>query len=80
MITQNVPAQPLPVPAGRPAIALPVAAIRRRHPDNSFLIEEAYNQERGVIQHINSFARLWNSKDWAYTFTQEWSTSSPSIN
>jgi hypothetical protein len=40
--------------------------------DNSFLIEEAYNQEYGVIQHISSFARFWNSKDWIYTFTQEW--------
>ena len=40
--------------------------------DNSFLIEEAYNQEYGIVQHINTFTRLWNSKDWAYTFTQEW--------
>lgn len=40
--------------------------------DNSFLVEEAYNQERGVVQHINTFSRMWNSKDWSYTFTQEW--------
>jgi hypothetical protein len=40
--------------------------------DNSFLIEEAYNQERGVVQHVSTFSRLWNSKDWSYTFTQEW--------
>lgn len=40
--------------------------------DNSFLIEEAYNQERGVVQHISTFSRMWNSKDWSYTFTQEW--------
>ena len=40
--------------------------------DNSFLIEEAYNQEPGVVQHINTFSRMWNSKDWIYTFTQEW--------
>src|SRR4030095_4060822 len=40
--------------------------------DNSFLIEEAYNQEFGVVQHINTFMRLWNSDDWVYTFTQEW--------
>ena len=25
--------------------------------DNSFLFEEAYNQERGVVQHISTFAR-----------------------
>ena len=40
--------------------------------DNSFLLEEAYNQEDGVVQHINTFARLGNSNDWAYTFTEEW--------
>ncbi|MCU1232179.1 MAG: hypothetical protein JWP63_146 [Candidatus Solibacter sp.] len=40
--------------------------------DNSFLIEEAYNQEHGVVQHISTFTRLWNSKDWSYSFTQEW--------
>jgi hypothetical protein len=40
--------------------------------DNSFLIEEAYNQNYGVVQHINSVTHFWNSKDWAYTFTQEW--------
>ena len=25
--------------------------------DNSFLIEEAYNQEAGVVQHISTFSR-----------------------
>lgn len=40
--------------------------------DNSFLVEEAYNQEEGVVQHISGFLRLWQSKSWAYTFTQEW--------
>ncbi|HVO81040.1 MAG TPA: hypothetical protein VMT28_09925 [Terriglobales bacterium] len=40
--------------------------------DNSFLVEEAYNQNFGVVQHISSFTRFWNSKDWMYTFTQEW--------
>jgi hypothetical protein len=40
--------------------------------DNSFLIEEAYNQEAGVVQHISTFSRMWNSRDWSYTFTQEW--------
>jgi hypothetical protein len=24
------------------------------------------------VQHINTFSRMWNSKDWNYTFTQEW--------
>jgi len=40
--------------------------------DNSFLIEEAYNQEKGVVQHISTFTRFQESKDWVYTFTQEW--------
>ncbi|HEU5260637.1 MAG TPA: hypothetical protein VFU41_04330 [Gemmatimonadales bacterium] len=40
--------------------------------DNSFLIEEAYNQERGVVQHINAFQRARGADSWVYTFTQEW--------
>lgn len=38
--------------------------------DNSFLIEEAYNQEPRVVQHINTLMRF-NGR-WAYSFTQEW--------
>lgn len=40
--------------------------------DNSFLLEEAYNQEDGVIQHIQLFQYLKKSKNWSYSFTQEW--------
>jgi hypothetical protein len=40
--------------------------------DNSFLIEEAYNQEAGVVQHINAFARPDGGGSWAYALTQEW--------
>jgi hypothetical protein len=40
--------------------------------DNSFLIEEAYNQGRGVVQHINTFSRSPAGGGWEYTFTQEW--------
>ena len=39
--------------------------------DNSFLMEEAYNQEPGVVQHINSFQRF-RSGTWTASFTQEW--------
>jgi hypothetical protein len=39
--------------------------------DNSFLLEEAYNQEDGVIQHISAFQYMKN-KTWSYTFTEEW--------
>jgi DtxR family Mn-dependent transcriptional regulator len=38
--------------------------------DNSFLVEEAFNQERGVFQNIFGGVRVNNS--WAAAFTQEW--------
>jgi hypothetical protein len=40
--------------------------------DNLFLLEEAYNQEPGVIQHIQSFMVDVKSKAWSYSFTEEW--------
>jgi hypothetical protein len=40
--------------------------------DNSFLIEEAYNQEPGVVQHISTLARPDGGGAWAYALTQEW--------
>jgi hypothetical protein len=41
--------------------------------DNSFLIEEAYNQEDRVVQHIsNGTYSLNSSHNFVYTFTQEW--------
>lgn len=39
--------------------------------DNSFLLEEAYNQEDGVIQEIQTFQYM-KGGTWAYSFTQEW--------
>ena len=39
--------------------------------DNSYFIEEAFNQERGVVQHISNFAFLRNDS-FVYAFTQEW--------
>lgn len=39
--------------------------------DNSFLIEEAYNQEHGVIQHISAFQYM-KDHTWLYTFIDEW--------
>ena len=39
--------------------------------DNSFLIEEAYNQGRGIVQHISAFQRAEGGY-WEYSFTQEW--------
>ena len=53
--------------------ALPLAcAAAGPIQDNSFLVEEAYNQEDGVVQHINTFQRSRDTRDWIYTFTQEW--------
>ena len=40
--------------------------------DNSFLMEEAYNQERGMVQHISLFSHQREPRTWAYSFTQEW--------
>jgi hypothetical protein len=39
--------------------------------DNSFLIEEAYNQDPGVIQHISSLQYM-KDKTWLFNFTDEW--------
>lgn len=41
--------------------------------DNSFFIEEAYNQEPGVVQHTSTFAVTGASRrDLSYSLTQEW--------
>ena len=39
--------------------------------DNSFLVEEAFNQESGIFQNIFTWTRA-NARDWAAAFTQEW--------
>jgi hypothetical protein len=39
--------------------------------DNSFLVEEAYNQEARVVQHIGNWVR-GRDGGWAFAFTQEW--------
>jgi hypothetical protein len=56
-----------------------VVAAQKERPidvieDNSFLIEEAYNQEPGVIQHIFTAHYIDDSRrrGWAFNFTQEW--------
>lgn len=42
--------------------------------DNSCIVEEAYNQEPGVVQHILCAQR--QNRDWSLTFTQEWPVAS----
>jgi DtxR family transcriptional regulator, Mn-dependent transcriptional regulator len=39
--------------------------------DNSFLVEEAFNQEPGIFQNIGGIQVARNG-DWASAFTQEW--------
>jgi hypothetical protein len=48
-----------------------VAAEFREIQDNSFLVEEAYNQEAGVIQHIFTYQQMKGNSS-QFTFTQEW--------
>ena len=52
--------------------SLPELVLAQRIEDNSFLLEEAYNQEDGVVQHINLFQYNEKTHDWDYAFTQEW--------
>jgi hypothetical protein len=47
------------------------AEEKKRIEDNSFLVEEAYNQEEGVIQYIQSYQYSKKTKKWLYTFTNE---------
>lgn len=56
-----------------------LAAAQKERPidvieDNSFLIEEAYNQEPGVVQHIFTARYINDSRrrGWEFSFTQEW--------
>ena len=39
--------------------------------DNSFLVEESFNQEPGVVQNIFTWTRS-RRRDWQAVFTQEW--------
>ena len=40
--------------------------------DNSFFIEEAFNQEKGVVQHISNLLVNSHFSNFAFSFTQEW--------
>jgi hypothetical protein len=54
-------AQPRPAESDRPFEII----------DNSFLVEEAFNQEEKIVQNIFSFIRASDS-GWQAVFTQEW--------
>lgn len=36
------------------------------------MLEEAYDQEPGVAQHISAFSRSAETGSWVYSFTEEW--------
>jgi hypothetical protein len=57
--------------AAHPALAQEPAKEKTIQ-DNSFLMEESYNQEVRVVQHISSFTFASGSHDAVFTFTQEW--------
>lgn len=73
----------IPICLAAVAVANASAAERPTRPvdgimDNSFLVEEAYNQEAGVVQHILTAAYGLNrtagpdDEAWNLAFTQEW--------
>lgn len=79
--TRNTPAsngketQPAPQPVSTvtPSEDLFDEAIE----DNSFFIEEAFNQESGVVQHISNGAYFRSpQRSFLYSFTEEWPASS----
>ena len=52
----------------------PDEPIAKAIQDNSFLVEEAYNQESGVVQHILNIPLAFkdDEKEVSFVFTQEW--------
>src|SRR5512133_3583308 len=58
--------------AGLLSISPALAQEAKNIQDNSFLIEESYNQEAGVVQEINFFTWSPSTHSWLYTFTNEW--------
>jgi hypothetical protein len=71
LVPLGVASEPKSPVAASPSEAAPPAQPPAPIQDNSFLVEEAYNQEDGVIQHISFVERL-NTGDWVYTQTDEW--------
>ena len=62
---ETASAQTMPAPAAPPPAVEPFQIS-----DNSFLVEEAFNQEAGVFQNI--FGAIRTGGAWAASFTQEW--------
>ena len=55
-----------------PAAAQSAGAEPAPIEDNSFLIEEAYNQGPHIVQHVGTMQRTAAANVWAFSFTQEW--------
>ena len=51
-------------------VVAPAAAQEFGIKDNSFLVEEAFNQEAGIFQNIATYR--WQRGQWVGSFTQEW--------
>lgn len=58
-------------PVGAQRIDPPRTASDPVIQDNSFLVEEAYNQDAGVVQHITTFQIQRGTSDFDTSFTQE---------
>jgi hypothetical protein len=87
-MAENPPLMPTPAPktaCALLAVALATGSAARAEDrlvdgimDNSFLVEEAYNQEAGVVQHIGLGVVSWDDsgattlRDAIFAFTQEW--------
>ena len=52
------------------AVCIP-AQEEKKISDNSFLIEEAYNQDKDTMQSITTFSRNIRRNEWELNFTQE---------
>lgn len=60
----------LAAPAGAQTVQPPDVSRPFEIQDNSFLVEEAFNQEAGIVQNIFGFVREGGT--WELAFTQEW--------
>jgi hypothetical protein len=59
-------------PASAQGVSAPPSSARKWEiTDNSFLVEEAFNQEAGVVQNIFTWTRAHEGA-WEAGFTQEW--------
>lgn len=55
-------------------LAEPNEPVAKAIQDNSFFVEEAYNQEAGVVQHILNASGFFTDpeREFSFVFTQEW--------